>query len=297
MSQNIQHTEPAFAQANGLTICYDTFGDPARAPLLLVDGLGCPMIEWYDDWCVALAARGYWVIRHDNRDIGLSTKFDAAGVPGFQGAPLTDKPTVAPPYTLADMADDCVGLMDALGIASAHVVGISMGGLIVQWLAIRHPGRLRSLTSLMATTKGPNLPPPAHPVAPGMEARTGSREEYIETNTRWAQVIAGRYPPDTEELRAHCGRLWDRGLCPAGAARQRLAVAAAPSTKEALGVVRVPSLVIHGELDPLVSVEGGRDTAASIPGAKLLIVEGWGHGYPARELWPMLIDAIARHAV
>jgi pimeloyl-ACP methyl ester carboxylesterase len=296
MVQNIKHTEAAFAQANGLTICYDTFGDPAAAPLLLLDGYGCQMIEWYDDWCQELASRGYWVIRHDNRDIGLSTKLDTFGVPDFKGSGLTDTPTLPPPYTLADHADDSVGLMDALGIPRAHVVGISMGGFIAQWMAMRHPGRIASMTSIMSTDKNPAVPRPAHPVAPGMEARTGSREEFIETYARWERAIAGRFPRTVDELRAHAGELWDRGLSPEGKARQLVAMAGTPPWHEALRAVTAPTLIIHGDMDPLVSVEGGRDTAAHIPGAKLLIIEGWGHGYPARELWPTLIDAIAAHA-
>ena len=272
-------------------------GDPQAAPLLLVDGHGCQMIEWDDDWCAQLAARGYWVIRYDQRDMGRTTKFDAAGVPPAEDAPAAEKQAYKAPYTFADMADDGIALVSALGAAWAHVVGISMGGFIAQLMAIRHPAQVRTMTSMMSHSRNPNPTRRVAPISPDLRARTDSRSAYIESYIRWEQAIAGRYPRSTENLRARAERQWERGIFPAGNARHGAAGAATPNWREALHALTVPALVIHGDADPLVPVEGGIDTAHSIPGAELLIIEGWGHGYPAPELWPTLIEAISKHAV
>jgi pimeloyl-ACP methyl ester carboxylesterase len=292
----IAHTEPAFAQAsfaaaNGITICYQAFGCPYDPALLLVDGSGCQMIEWDDEWCELLAARGYFVIRYDNRDMGLTTKFDQAGVPS-PADPLSYKA----PYTLADMADDGIALLGALNIPAAHIVGISMGGYIVQQMAIRHPAQVLTLTSMMSGTRNPDVPRHIPPIGPEMHARTDSREVYVETYIRWEQAIAGRYPRSARNLRSRAKAQWARGISAAGKARHSAAIAATPCWKKELAAVTAPSLIIHGDADPLVPVEAGYDTAASIPGARILIIEGWGHGYPARILWPRLINAIAKHS-
>ena len=289
-------TEPTLAQANGIAICYQTFGNPVDPALLLVDGSGCQMIEWDDDWCVQLATRGYRVIRYDNRDMGLTSKFDEAGVPPPPSSPLTGALPYQVPYTLADMADDGVALLGTLGVSAAHVVGISMGGYIVQQMAIRHPAQVRTMTSIMSGTRNPDVPRHLPPIGPEMRARTVSREVYVESYIRWEQTIAGRYPRSTSDLQARAEAQWTRGVYPAGKARHSAAIAATPSWKKELAAVKAPSLIIHGDADPLVPVEAGYDTAASIPGARMLVIEGWGHGYPSRELWPRLIDAIARHA-
>lgn len=301
MKPAIPHTEPAFAAANGITLCYQAFGCPFDPALLLVDGSGCQMIEWDDEWCERLAARGYYVIRYDNRDMGLSTKFDQAGVPPLPASPLTDAIAYQVPYTLADMADDGMALLGALKIPAAHIVGISMGGFIVQQMAIRHPAQVLTMTSMMSGTRNPDVPRHIPPLGPEVRARLDTREVYLETYTRWEQAIAGRYPRSTRNLRARAAAQWERGVCAAPQtaerkARHSAAIAATPCWKKELAAVTAPSLIIHGDADPLVPVEAGYDTAASIPGAKILIIEGWGHGYPAPVLWPRLINAIARHA-
>ena len=295
-----QRTAAAIAQANGIALCYDTFGDPLAPPLLLIMGLASQMIAWDDEFCAHLAARGYRVIRFDNRDIGLSTRFTEAGVPDVAAAfmaAMQGKP-VSAPYLLSDMADDAVGLLDALGIDKAHVVGASMGGAIGQTLAIRHAQRLRTLTSIMATTGAPGLPPPT-PEALAMLFKPTPTDQaaYFESYRQtWKLLRAGSFPLDEARDLARAGQIFARGLNPAGVARQLTAIVASGSRKEALAAVRVPTLVIHGDADPLVPVACGVDTAGSIPNASLLIIEGMGHALPI-TLWPRIIDAIAAHAV
>ena len=295
-----QRTAAAIAQANGIALCYDTFGDPLAPPLLLIMGLASQMIAWDDEFCAQLAARGYRVIRFDNRDIGLSTRFTEAGVPDVAAAfmaAMQGKP-VSAPYLLSDMAEDAVGLLDALGIDKAHVVGASMGGAIGQTLAIRHAQRLRTLTSIMATTGAPGLPPPTtEALAMLFKPTPTDQAAYFESYRQtWKLLRAGSFPLDEARDLARAGQIFARGLNPAGVARQLTAIVASGSRKEALAAVRVPTLVIHGDADPLVPVACGVDTAGSIPNASLLIIEGMGHALPI-TLWPRIIDAIAAHAV
>ena len=300
MTQKVPHGDPASVRVNGIKIVYDTFGDPSALPLLLVMGLGAQMIAWDEEFCAALAAQGYWVIRFDNRDIGLSTKFDEAGVPDIlalmQAAAQGE--AVQAPYVLRDMADDAVGLLDALGIESAHVVGVSMGGMIAQEMGIHHADRVRTMTSIMSSTGNPDLPPPtpeamAILVTPAPTDRAG----YIESSVQTWQVLNGPgYPLDENRTRERAGRFFDRGLSPEGMVRQLAAILASGSRKRALQSVTVPALVIHGDADPLVPVEGGIDTADSIPGAELMIIEGMGHSLHP-EVAPQVIEAIVRHAV
>ena len=293
-------TEPAFAEANGIRLCYDTFGDPAAPPLLLIMGLAAQMIAWDDEFCAALARRGYRVIRFDNRDIGLSTRFSASGLPDITAAftaAMQGKPVNAP-YTLSDMAADTVGLMDALGIGSAHVVGASMGGAIGQTLAIEHPARLRTLTSIMSTSGEPGLPPPT-PEALAMLFKPAptDREAYFASYVQtWKVLRAGSFPLDEARDLERAGQNFARGLNPAGVARQLAAILASGSRKRALAAVRVPTLVLHGDVDPLVPLACGVDVANSVPGAKLVVVNGMGHALPI-AMWPQIIDAIAAHAV
>lgn len=294
------HTPPAHVDANGIRLCYDSFGDPAAPPMVLIMGLAAQMIAWDDEFCAQLAARGYRVIRFDNRDIGLSTHFSAAGVPDVAaalGAVLQGKP-VAAPYLLRDMADDVVGLLDALGIAKAHVVGASMGGAIAQTLAIHQPQRLLSLTSIMATSGAPGLPPPtpeamAVLMKPTPLEPTAYFESYRQT---WQVLRAGSFPQDEARDLTRAGQIFARGLNPAGVARQLVAILASGSRKPALAGVRVPTLVIHGDADPLVPLACGIDCAETVPGAKLVVVKGMGHALPI-SMWPQIIDAIAAHAV
>jgi len=294
-----QRTAPAFANANGIELCYDTFGDPQAPPLVLIMGLAAQMIAWDDEFCAALAGRGYRVIRFDNRDIGLSTRFDGAGLPDVAAAfmaAMQGRPVTAP-YLLSDMAADVVGLMDALSIGSAHVVGASMGGAIAQTLAIEHPQRLRSLTSIMATSGAADLPPP-RPEALAVLFKPTPLEQaaYFESYVQTWKVLRGPgFPLDEARDLDRAGQNFARGLNPAGVARQLMAILASGSRREALRSVSVPTLVIHGKADPLVPVECGIDTARAVPGAELLLIEGMGHALPI-PAWPQIIEAIARHA-
>ena len=294
-----QRTAPAFANANGIELCYDTFGDPQAPPLVLIMGLAAQMIAWDDEFCAALAGRGYRVIRFDNRDIGLSTRFDGAGLPDVAAAfmaAMQGRPVTAP-YVLSDMAADVVGLMDALSIGSAHVVGASMGGAIAQTLAIEHPQRLRSLTSIMATSGAADLPPP-RPEALAVLFKPTPLEQaaYFESYVQTWKVLRGPgFPLDEARDLDRAGQNFARGLNPAGVARQLMAILASGSRREALRSVSVPTLVIHGKADPLVPVECGIDTARAVPGAELLLIEGMGHALPI-PAWPQIIEAIARHA-
>ena len=274
------------AKVNGLSLCYQTFGDPAAAPLLLVMGLGAQMIVWDDAFCEILAGRGFWVVRFDNRDVGKSTKIDAA----FLGPKAGAGPA---PYLLRDMATDAIGLLDVLGIAKAHIVGASMGGMIAQEIAIRWPERVRTLTSIMSTTGEPGLPPP-RPEAMGVFTAPPPRDaaEYVEANVRAWNVFRGfADEAEAQRDRARAIRAAARGFYPEGGARQMMAVFASGSRRAALADVKVPTLVIHGSTDPLVSPEGGIDTARAIPGAKLVIIEGMGHAMPRRD-WPRIIEEI-----
>jgi pimeloyl-ACP methyl ester carboxylesterase len=297
---NDQKTPAARARANGIELCFDTFGDSNSPPLLLIMGLASQMIAWHDEFCALLAARGYRVIRFDNRDIGLSTSLDSAGVPDIaaaMAAALHGQP-VEVPYRLSDMGADAFGLLDALDIESAHVVGASMGGAIAQTMAIERPGRLRTLTSIMATSGAPGLPPPTpEAMAVLMKRPATTLEDYVTSYAQtWKVLRAGSFPQDEALDRERAERLYARGLNPPGVARQLAAILASGSRKAALGAVRVPALVIHGDADPLVPLACGVDTAQSIPGARLVVVEGMGHALPIAH-WRRIIDAIAAHAV
>ena len=295
----LAHQPPQIAHANGIDLCYEIFGDPTAEPLLLIMGLGAQMIHWDDEFCRQLAARGFRVIRFDNRDIGKSSKMTG----GKRLSPVELlklrflKIPVAAPYKLIDMARDTVGLMDVLGIKSAHLVGASMGGMIAQEVAISFPQRVRSLTSIMSTTGDPKVPPPSREAAAMLMAPPPtSREEYFERFAKtWKVLRVGSFPEDEALDPARAARTYERGLNPAGVGRQLRAILASGSRKERLRAVTAPTLVIHGTVDPLVRPEGGKDTFASIPGAKLLMIEGMGHALPI-PMWPQIIGAIAEHA-
>jgi pimeloyl-ACP methyl ester carboxylesterase len=293
------HQPPQIAHANGVDLCYEIFGDPAAEPLLLIMGLGAQMIHWDDEFCRQLAARGFRVIRFDNRDIGKSSQLSG----GKRLSPLEliklrfFKIPVAAPYRLIDMARDTVGLMDVLGITSAHLVGASMGGMIAQEVAISFPQRVRSLTSIMSTTGNPKIPPPSREAAAMLMAPPpATKEEYFERFAKtWKVLRVGSFPEDEALDPSRAARTFERGLNPAGVGRQLRAILASGSRKERLRAVTAPTLVIHGTVDPLVRPEGGQDTAASISGAKLLMIEGMGHALPI-PMWPQIIGAIAEHA-
>ncbi|HEX5230957.1 MAG TPA: alpha/beta hydrolase [Bradyrhizobium sp.] len=293
------HQPPQIARANGIELCYEIFGKPDAEPMILIMGLGAQMIHWDDDFCRQLAARGFRVIRFDNRDIGKSSKL--SGGKRLTAVELLKlrflKIPVDAPYKLHDMALDVIGLMNVLGIKSAHLVGASMGGMIAQEIAISFPERVRSLTSIMSTTGNPKVPPPTREAtAVLMAPPPASKEEYFVRHAQtWKVLRAGSFPEDEALDRARAERTFERGLNPAGVGRQLRAILASGSRKRRLASVKAPTLVIHGTVDPLVRPEGGRDTAASIPGARLLMIEGMGHALPIR-MWPQIIDAIDKHA-
>jgi pimeloyl-ACP methyl ester carboxylesterase len=265
--------------ANGIQIEYDTFGDDTSPPVLLIMGLGVQMTLWDPAFCQAIADAGYYVIRFDNRDIGLSTWFDDAGT--IELADLLGGTAVAP-YSLADMAADAAGLLDALGIESAHIVGASMGGMIAQTFAIEFPEKTRTLTSIMSTTGDGAV---GQPSPDALGALLGpvptSRDEAIERSVQTSKVIGSPgYPYAEADLRAYAGADFDRSFHPAGMARQLAAVVTQPDRTVALSTLNVPTLVVHGADDPLVDPSGGRATANAVPGAQLKIVPGMGHDIP-----------------
>ena len=284
-----------FAKANGLTICHQTFGAPSDPPIVLVMGLGAQMILWEDGLCQSLAERGYFVVRFDNRDVGRSSQILTP--PPDLARVMAGLESLKAPYTLDDMARDTVGLMDALGLSKAHLVGASMGGMIAQLVAIHFPERVRTLTSIMSTTGERGLPPPKPEVWAAMTAPPPlTVEAFIETNVRVARLLRGYSDADEDAAaRARATRAAARGLNPAGGARQMAAIIASGSRREALAGVKAPTLVIHGADDPLVPVEAGKATARAIPGAKLVVLERMGHTLP-RAQWPTIVDAIAAHA-
>jgi pimeloyl-ACP methyl ester carboxylesterase len=284
------------APSNGIEIWYETFGDPDDVPLLLVMGLGAQAISWDVGFCETLVDRGFFVIRFDNRDVGLSTKVDsphldfaAEFLKAFSGEEITA------PYLVSDMAADAAGLLDHLGIEAAHVVGASMGGMIVQQLAIDFPERVLTVTSIMSTTGDRDIGQP-HPEAAATLLRppAADRDAYIEGHVETWRVIGSPDYFDEAEVRARGGAAYDRCYFPLGTGRQLLGILASPSRRDALGKIEMPALVIHGAVDPLVDVTGGRRTAEAIPGADYLEIDDMGHDLP-RQLWPVIVEAVTRH--
>ena len=277
------------AHVNGIEIEYLTEGDPSDPPMFLVMGLGAQLITWPQEFVDGLRNRGFFVIRVDNRDSGLSTKFE--GLPDL-GSLLGGDPSSAI-YFIEDMADDAAALLDALGIRRCHVLGASMGGMITQSLVIRRPELFATVCSVMSTTGDKSVG------APTGEALTAllrpvatSREEAIEASVEGSQVIGSpKYPTDEAILRERAAAAYDRSYCPEGTARQLGAILASPDRTEGLRGVDLPFLVIHGEDDPLVTLSGGQATAAAVSGAKLITVPGMGHDLP-KALWDELSDAI-----
>jgi pimeloyl-ACP methyl ester carboxylesterase len=286
--------------ANGITIEYDEHGDPSAPPILLVMGLGAQMTLWPQELVDALVERGFRVIRYDNRDIGLSHKFDGAKAPGMVKLLLLSrfgfKPKV--PYSLADMADDGIGLLDALGIKQAHIVGASMGGMIAQHMAFSHPERVLTLTSIMSTTGHRKLPAATREAMSALTKRPESMDEdvLVEHGVKVATAIGSPgYRSDPDKVRERSRALIKRSFYPQGMPRQLAAIIADGDRRERLQSVKAPTLVIHGEADPLVPLAGGQDTAAHISGARLKTIPGMGHDLPL-ELVDEIADAIAEHA-
>lgn len=288
----VQYREERAVTANQIEIVYDSFGDPSDPAMLLLMGLGQQMIAWDEAFCRMLAAEGYWVIRSDHRDVGHSSRFDGAGVPNLLA--LMQGEAVEVPYTLDDMANDAVGLLEALEVGGAHLVGVSMGGMIAQLIAINHPERVYTLTSIMSATGYPpaHLPKPEAAMllfSPSPEERSAYIEHMLNT---W-RILSGQvFHFDEDHWRDFLGKVYERGRYPEGFGRQLAAIYASGSRKESLRSVMVPTLVIHGDADPLVRVESGVETAETIPGAKLMIIEGMGH-HLHPEAWQQIVKAIA----
>jgi pimeloyl-ACP methyl ester carboxylesterase len=280
--------------ANGITIEYDTIGEPSADPMLLVMGLGAQMISWPQGFCDALAARGFHVIRFDNRDVGLSSKIEDGPRPDVMAAFTGDVSSAS--YTLSDMAADATGLLDVLGIGAAHVVGASMGGMIAQTIAIEHPSRVRSLCSIMSTTGADEVTPTEGAMTVLLRPPATERDQAIANSVEASKVIGSTgFDVPEELLRSRAAAAYDRCFYPIGIARQLVAVRASGDRTAALAGLDVPTVVVHGSVDPLVPPLGGELTAKAIPGAELVVVEGMGHDLP-EGAWPVVVDAIARNA-
>jgi proline iminopeptidase len=287
--------------ANGIRIAFDTAGDPKAVPLLLISGLGLQLTAWPDEFVEGLVELGFYVIRYDNRDTGLSTKFEHAGTPSLGLAWLKSlvRWPIRPPYRLEDMADDAVGVLSALGVARAHVVGMSMGGMIAQLMAAKFPSRVLSLTSIMSSSGRRGLPGPAPEVKRAMMRRpkAADADAMIEHGVRLLQAIGSpTYPTPEKQLRRRVTRALRRNCCPGGVVRQILAVAACGDRTPQLRTIVAPTLVIHGAADPMCPLACGEDTAQAIPNARLEVIEGMGHDLPIQLLERLLalIDAHAR---
>lgn len=287
-------------KANDITIEYDTFGDTSARPLLLIMGLGAQMIAWRPEFCEMLAKSGHYVIRFDNRDSGLSQKFDDAGVPDvaqmFVDMQAGKQPSA--PYNLGDMASDAAGLLDALGIETAHICGASMGGMIAQAIAIDHGGRVRSMTSIMSSTGNPEMPSSTPEASAALTRPAGTTlEEILDRAVKNTRIIGSpAYPAPVEDIRTRARAAYERSFYPAGFARQMAAIAATGNRKPKLQNIAIPTLVIHGKSDPLVPVEAALDTHEAIAGSKLRLFEGMGHDLP-EPLWPEIVEAISVHTL
>jgi pimeloyl-ACP methyl ester carboxylesterase len=277
------------AHVNGIEIEYLTHGDPADPALLLVMGLGAQLTAWPDGFVDQLVSRGFHVIRYDNRDVGLSTKFE--GMPDIPALFTGD--TSSATYTIEDMADDGALLLEELGIDVAHVMGASMGGMITQALVVRHPQRFLSAASVMSTTGDRSVgAPTGEAMAALLRPVATSREEAVAASVAASKIIGSpAYPTDDATIAERAGAAYDRSYCPEGTARQLGAILGSPDRTAGLHNVTMPFLVIHGDADPLVTPSGGEATAAAVPGAKLIKIPGMGHDLPD-ELWDTIIDAV-----
>jgi pimeloyl-ACP methyl ester carboxylesterase len=288
------------AQANGLTIEYDIHGPVDGEPVLLIMGLGAQMTRWPQGFVDELASRGLRVIRFDNRDVGLTTRIEAAGPPDLPAimSALVEGRTPQVAYTLSDMAADAVGLLDALEIGRAHIVGASLGGMVSQLVAADHPERVLSLTSIMSTTGNRALPPPSAEAIAVLNNRGPDPlvdlEGYLDHAVKGAFVVGSPgYPAQPEDVRARQLREFNRSYYPVGFARQYAAAMACPDRRPKLATITAPTVVIHGAADPLVPLAGGKDTAEAIPGAELVVIEGMGHDVPA-PLFSAIADGVVR---
>jgi pimeloyl-ACP methyl ester carboxylesterase len=284
----------SFCRVGDIEICFETFGDPADPAVLLVMGLGTQMLGWHEDFCADLAGRGFHVIRYDNRDIGRSTILASAPVPTLGQILRRDKRAAS--YTLAEMAGDGVGVLDHLEIEGAHLVGVSMGGMIAQTIAARRPERVLSLTSIMSSTGSRWRGQPAlRTYRQFLRPVSTDRATYIAQTAALFEIIGSPgFDHDANDLRALLGAMYDRGHDPGSVSRQLAAILASGDRTAELRRITAPTLVIHGTADKLVALSGGRATARAIPGARLLKIEGMGHDLP-RGAWPQIIDAIVEN--
>jgi pimeloyl-ACP methyl ester carboxylesterase len=279
--------------ANGIKIEYDTSGDPSSPVLLLIMGLSAQLIDWDEEFLARLVERGLFVIRFDNRDTGLSTKFEEGNMPDMTGVSKGRGLKVF--YTLDDMADDAVGLLDALGIEKAHICGVSMGAMITQIIGYRHPTRVLSLINIMGSTGAPKLPE-AKPDALEMLITPApkQRDAYIEHSVIMWKIFWGSLDFDEKFIRKKAAVSYDRAFYPQGIARQHAAIIKSGNRRPGLASITAPTLVIHGNEDPLLPLEHGKDIADNIPESEMLIIDGMGHCLP-RAAWPRIVDAIAGH--
>jgi pimeloyl-ACP methyl ester carboxylesterase len=295
LSPDVARSEERFARVGELDLCWQQFGEDTDPPLLMIMGLGAQMILWPDEVCELIAAESFRVIRFDNRDAGRSTVLADAPTGTVPRALMGDIPEGA--YSLSDMAGDAAGLLDALGIEAAHVVGSSLGGMIAQTLAIEHPERVLSLASIMATTCDRSV---GEASQAGIEALTAApppdRDGYVATLLEARRKIGSPgFSFDEERSRQIARRSFDRGFHPKGTVRQTIAIILSGDRTERLAEIKVPTVVIHGEDDPLIGVSGGRATAAAIPGAKLVVIPGMGHDWPG-GVWEQVAGEIVTNA-
>ncbi len=276
-------------------LCYETFGEPGDPAVLLIMGLGTQMLGWRPEFCALIAAEGFFVVRYDNRDVGRSTHFSGHRPPGL--LELVTRRPKDPAYTLDDMADDAAGLLDALGVGAAHVVGASMGGMIAQMVAVRHPAKVRSLVSIMSTTGAALAGQPALKVLPFLiKPPAKERDDAIERIVELFGVVGSPgFERDDAATREMAGMSFDRSADRSGAGRQLGAILASGNRERQLRAITAPTLVIHGTDDKMVAPSGGRATARVIEGARLELIRGMGHDLP-RGAWERIVAMIASHA-
>jgi pimeloyl-ACP methyl ester carboxylesterase len=286
------------AEVNNVIIEYEAIGDPNSKPLLLIAGLGSQLLAWSDEICENLAENGFFVIRFDNRDVGLSTKFEDAGIPNMMEISAAYSRGEMPkiPYTLGDMADDAIGLLDALNIEKAHICGASMGGMIAQIIAYKYPSRVKSLAVIMSTTGNPKLPPSKPEIMMQFFAPVPSeREAYIDEMVKRDSFINGIFPYDEKQSREYRTREYDRCYYPEGITRQMAAMAVPGNIKPYISTISAPTIVIHGSEDPFNLIEAGKDIATTIPNAELFIIDGMGHSFP-RDIIPKIVKALVANS-